>query len=97
MDGQIARLQAAPVDSATLARAITKARADFYSELTANRNEGIVDMLGQLTLFGGNPARINHIEDEFKSVTPERVLTAAREYLRSGNRTVLFLNTPETK
>ena len=97
MDEQIARLQAGPVDSVTLARAITKARADFYAELTANRNEGVVDMLGQLTLFGDKPSRINHIEDEFWSVTPERVLSAAREYLRPVNRTVLLLNTAEAK
>ncbi len=97
MDQQIARLQAAPVDSATLARAITKARADFYSELTASRNEGVVDMLGELTLFGDNPARINRIEDEFRSVNPERVLSTAREYLRPENRTVLVLTTPEAK
>ena len=97
MDDQIARLQAAPVDSATLARAITKARADLYAELSANRNEGIVDMLGQLTLFGDNPARINRIEDEFRSVTPQRILNTAREYLRPTNRTVLLLNTPEPK
>ena len=84
-------------DSATLARAITKTRADFYSELTASRNEGVVDMLGQLTLFGDNPARINHIEDEFRSVTSERVLSVAREYLRPENRTVLLLNMPEAK
>jgi len=97
MDEQIARLQAASVDSATLARAITKARADFYSELTANRNEGVVDMLGELTLFGDNPARINRIEDEFRSVTAQRVLSTARQYLRPENRTVLVLNTPEAK
>ena len=97
MDDQIARLQAAPVDSATLARAITKARADLYAELGANRNEGIVDMLGQLTLFGDNPARINRIEDEFRSVTPERILNTARDYLRPTNRTVLLLNTPESQ
>ena len=97
MDDQIARLQAGPVDSATLARAITKARADLYAELSANRNEGIVDMLGQLTLFGDNPARINRLEDEFRSVTPERILSTAREYLRPTNRTVLLLNTPEPK
>jgi predicted Zn-dependent peptidase len=97
MDQQIARLQAAPVDSATLARAITKARADLYSELTANRNEGIVDMLGALTLFGDNPARINQLEAEFRGVTPQRVLSTARMYLRPENRTVLILNTPEAQ
>jgi predicted Zn-dependent peptidase len=97
MDEQIARLQAGLVDSVTLTRAITKARADFYAELTASRNEGVVDMLGQITLFGDTPSRINHIEDEFRSVTPERVLSAAREYLRPGNRTVLLLNTAEAK
>jgi predicted Zn-dependent peptidase len=97
MDQQIARLQSAPVDSATLARAITMARADYYSELGAGRNEGIVDMLGQLALFGDHPSRINRIEDEFRSVTAERVLAAAREYLRPGNRTVLILNTRDSK
>ena len=54
-------------------------------------------MLGQLTLFGDSPARINHIEDEFRSVTSQRVLSAAREYLRPTNRTVLLLNIPEAK
>ncbi len=97
MDEQTARLQTVPVDSATLARAITKARAGYYAELGAGRNEGIVDMLGQLALFGDHPSRINHIEDEFRSVTAERVLVAAREYLRPGNRTVLVLNTPPPK
>ena len=97
MDQQIARIQAAPVDAATLARAITKARADFYAELGAGRNEGIVDMLGQLALFGDDPSRINRIEDEFRKVTPVRVLAAAREYLRPGNRTVLFLNVAGAK
>jgi zinc protease len=97
MDQQIARLQAAPVDKATLARAITKARADFYAELGAGRNEGVVDMLGQLALFGDDPSRINRIEDEFRKVTAERVLAEAREYLRPGNRTVLFLNVAGAK
>jgi predicted Zn-dependent peptidase len=97
MDEQITRLQTTPVDSATLARAITKARAEYYAELGAGRNEGIVDMLGQLALFGDHPSRINHIEDEFRSVTAGRVLAAAREYLRPGNRTVLVLNTPPPK
>jgi predicted Zn-dependent peptidase len=97
MDRQIARLQAAPVDAETLARAVTKARAEYYDELGAGRNEGIVDMLGQLALFGDHPSRINRIEDEFRSVSAERVLAVAREYLRAGNRTVLFLNTKESR
>jgi predicted Zn-dependent peptidase len=97
MDQQIARLQTATLDSATLARAITKARAEYYSELGAGRNEGIVDMLGQLALFGDHPSRINRIEDEFQSVTAERVRAVALEYLRPGNRTVLILNTKDSK
>lgn len=97
MDEQIARLQGSPVDSATLARAIKMARVDLYAELSANRNEGIVDMLGQLVLFGDDPARINRLEDEFKSVTPERILSTAREWLSPTNRTVLLLNTPDAK
>jgi predicted Zn-dependent peptidase len=54
-------------------------------------------MLGQLALFGDDPSRINHIEDEFRSVTAERVQAAAREYLRPENRTVLILNTRDSK
>ena len=54
-------------------------------------------MLGELTLFGDNPARLNRIEDEFRSVTPQRVLSTARKYLRPQNRTVLVLNPPEAK
>jgi zinc protease len=54
-------------------------------------------MLGQLALFGDHPSRINRIEDEFRSVTAERVLAVAREHLRRGNRTVLYLNTPPPK
>jgi len=92
MDVEIERIRSVPVDQGTLSRAITKARADFYSELNAGRGEGKVDMLGQLALFGDDPHRINRLEDEFLGVTPAMILATAREYLRSTNRTVLKLS-----
>jgi zinc protease len=39
---------------------------------------------------------INRLEDEFRKVTPELIQKTAREYLRSGNRTILTI-TPKAK
>ena len=91
IDHEIERLRSAPVDEPTLHRAVTKARADFYAQWNEGRGEGRTDMLGQLALFDDDPGRINRIEAELRSVTPELILATAREYLRSSNRTVLTL------
>jgi zinc protease len=96
MDHEIERLRSAPVDDDTLRRAVTKARADFYAELNAGAGEGRTDMLGQLALFDDDPERINRIDAELRAVTPEIVLSTAREYLRPSNRTVLTLQAGAT-
>ncbi|MEJ7809827.1 MAG: pitrilysin family protein [Gemmatimonadaceae bacterium] len=92
IDAEIERLRAAPVDQATLARAVIKARSDFHFQANTNVGIGRVDLLGTLALFDDDPARINRIEDEFRAVTPELLHATAREYLRPTNRTVLFLH-----
>jgi hypothetical protein len=39
---------------------------------------------------------INRLEDEFRKVTPELIQKTAKEYLRTGNRTILTI-TPAGK
>ena len=49
------------------------------------------DLLASLALFDDNPALINSLEDNLRKVTPELVLSTAKEYLRPTNRTILVL------
>lgn len=93
MNGAVERLRSTPVDAGTLQRAIAKARADFVGQWSLGFGEGRLDMLGQFALFDDDPARINALDAELLAITPEMVHAAAREYLRSGNRNVLYLNT----
>ena len=92
-DAQIERLQAAPVDNATLQRAIMLARTEFYGEWEAGRGDGRTDLLAQFALFDDDPTRINRLDAEFRAITPSRVVSAARKYLQSSNRVVLTLKT----
>ena len=89
VDAQIARLQSAPVDADTLARARVKMRSSLYDELEGLFGFGRADLLASFALFHDDPDRINHIEDEFARVTPELIQRTAQEYLRPTNRTVL--------
>jgi zinc protease len=91
MDAVIDRLLRAPVDSATLRRAIAKARADFFGQWSQGFGEGRLDMLGQFALFDDSPERLMTFDAELRKITAAGVHRAAREYLRRGNRTVLTL------
>lgn len=91
IDSAIAPLSAAPVDQATLDRAIVKMRSDLYDTLGGMFGFGRADLLASYALFDGNPARINDIEGELRKVTPELIQKTAREYLRQTNRTVLLI------
>ena len=97
MDEQIARIREQPVDDATLRRAVAKARSDFLAEANSGRGDGWADLLGQFTLFDGDPRRAAQIDAIYGAVTPEMVQATAREYLRPGNRTVLLLRTKENR
>jgi predicted Zn-dependent peptidase len=50
---------------------------------------GLVDLLASFALFDDDPARINRLEAELRSVKPEEVQAAAQRYLRRENRTIL--------
>jgi predicted Zn-dependent peptidase len=89
IDSVIERVQAKPVDRATVDRALVKLRSSLYSYLQAMGGFGTADMLASFALFDDNPARVNDLEVEFRKVTPELIQKTAKEYLRKTNRTVL--------
>jgi zinc protease len=91
VDSVIEDLRTRPVDAATLERARTKIRSNFYSYLEALGGFGRADLLASFALFDSDPARINRIEAEFEKVTPDLILRTAQEYLRRTNRTILLI------
>lgn len=88
VDREVQALQDQPVDGATLARAKTKLRSNLYDILENFSGFGRLDLLASFALFDNDPGRLNRLEAEFAKVTPELIQSTAREYLRSGNRTV---------
>ncbi|HEY9516987.1 MAG TPA: pitrilysin family protein [Gemmatimonadaceae bacterium] len=91
IDSTIEPLRTAPVDQATLDRALVKMRSDLYDTIGGMFGFGRADLLASYALFDGRPARVNQIESELRKVTPELILETAREYLRTSNRTVLLI------
>ena len=92
IDAEVQRLQATPVEKATLDRARVKVRSALYDAVDDFFGFGRADLLASYALFDDDPARINAIEAEFAKVTPELVQKVAREYLRATNRTVLVID-----
>jgi zinc protease len=90
VDSVVADLQNRPVDRATLDRARVKIRSNLY-DILGGLGFGRADLLASFALFDDDPSRINQIEAEFAKVTPELIQRTAREYLRSGNRTILMI------
>ena len=73
--------------------ALVKARSSLYSTIGGGMYPAIgrADLLASFTLFDDEPGRINRLEEEARTLTPELLLETAREYLRPSNRTVLAL------
>jgi predicted Zn-dependent peptidase len=90
-DAAIAPLRTAPVDRATLDRALVKLRSDLYAQTEAFGGFGRANLLAAFALFDDDPARINRLEAEFAKVTPELLLATAQEYLRPTNRTIVTI------
>ena len=91
IEGEIAALRDAPIDQATLDRALVKMRSSLYGEIESFFGFGRADLLASFALFDGDPARINRLEAEFRKVTPELIRRTAQEYLRTTNRSVLTI------
>ena len=96
IDEEVARLQKTPVTKEELELALVKRRSALYGEQEQFVRFGRANLLASYALFDDDPGRINTLEDEFRKVTPELIQKTAREYLRSGNRTVLTI-TPKGK
>ncbi|HEU5248979.1 MAG TPA: pitrilysin family protein [Thermoanaerobaculia bacterium] len=91
IDSEIERLRTAPVDRSALDLALVKVRSDIYDGIEAFFGFGRADVLASFALFDDDPARINRLEEEFRRVTPELLLSTAKEYLRPTNRTILTI------
>jgi predicted Zn-dependent peptidase len=89
IDGEIAQLQRAPLDRATLQLARIKMRSALYDTMESFFGFGRADLLASFALFFDEPKRINRIGERFAAVTPELIQKTAQEYLRSTNRTIL--------
>jgi zinc protease len=95
IDQEIARLQNTLVTREELERALVKRRSALYAEQEQLVRFGRANLLAAYALFDDDPGMINRLEAEFGKVTPELIQKTAREYLRSGNRTVLTVTPPD--
>jgi predicted Zn-dependent peptidase len=79
------------VDAQSLERAKVKLRSSMYDSIGQFGGFGLVDLLASFALFDDDPARVNTLDAQFEQVTPELIQKTAKEYLRTGNRTVIEL------
>jgi predicted Zn-dependent peptidase len=80
-----------PVTTDEIDQAVTKFRSEFYNSLSSLTGAGTANLLASFALFDDDPAMINSIEKNLKSVTPELIQKTAGQYLRKTNRTVLTI------
>jgi len=91
IDEEVTRLQTTPVTKDELELAFVKRRSRLYAEYESFAGFGRANLLASFALFDDDPAIINRLEDEFRKVTPESIMTTAKEYLRATNRTIVTL------
>ena len=96
IDEEITRLQNTPVTKEELELALVKRRSALYAEQEQFVRFGRANLLACFALFDDDPQLINRLEEEFRKVTPELIQKTAKEYLRTGNRTILTI-TPAGK
>ncbi|MEM9057951.1 MAG: pitrilysin family protein [Pseudomonadota bacterium] len=94
LDADLKRVIDTPVSGAELARARTKLRSSLYDLAASGTRFGLVDLLAVFALFDDDPTRINRLEAEFASVTPELLQATAARYLVPENRTLLTVLPP---
>jgi predicted Zn-dependent peptidase len=94
-DGIIRTMQEKGVTDSELDQLKIKWRSDYYATLEGGRGGhmpkyGLMHLLACFTLFDGEPQLVNTILDGFLAVTKEQVQEAARKYLQTQNRAVVF-------
>ncbi len=80
-------LAARGVPEAELNRVGAKMRSDWYAQLETPGSRASI--LGQLTLFNGNPECVNQIPEEISHVSSSQIQAFVRRYLVASNRTVI--------
>ena len=88
IDGEIARVQSAPVESWELEKARTAARRSLVNSLGSSLTKAM--RLSQDALFYDSPGRINTQEARIAGVTTADVQRVARQYLVKTGRTVVL-------
>ncbi|HEX6927177.1 MAG TPA: pitrilysin family protein [Longimicrobiaceae bacterium] len=91
IDEVIDELMTTPLSQEELDEALVQVRSALYDEVESMFGFGRADLLASFALFDDDPSRINRLEEEFRSVTPELLQRTAQEYLRPTNRTILTI------
>ena len=89
VDAVLEEVRTQPVAQDVLDRALVKLRSGLYDTLGGFFGFGRADLLAAFALFDDDPERINSLEAQFKSVTPDLIKKTAAEYLSSSCRTLL--------
>jgi len=92
IDSIIDSVREKPVTSEQLSRALVKFRTHYYQDLTQFGGLGRADLMASFALFDDNPALINSLEHDLRSVTPELIQKTAQDFLRPTNRTILIVD-----
>lgn len=72
--------------------ALIKVKSQLYDNFGGTFSLGRADLLCSFALFDDNPNRINDIESQFESITPDIIKKTIDEFLRKTNRTILTVN-----
>ncbi len=91
VDAVIEEVRTQLVAQDVLDRALVKLRSGLYDTLGGFFGFGRADLMASFALFDDQPERINSLEAQFESVTPELIMKTAAEYLSSNNRTLLTI------
>ena len=94
-DSIIREIQEKGIGDSELSQLKVKWRSDYFATLEGGRGGympkyGLMHLLACFTLFDGEPQLVNSILDGFLAVTKEQVQKVAIDYLRPGNRAIVF-------
>ena len=90
-DVVVEALRTKAVEQKTLDRSLVKLRSSLYDTVGQFGGFGLMDLLASFALFDDDPGRVNRLDAQFRSVTPELLQKTAQEYLRRENRTVVIV------
>jgi zinc protease len=95
VQGEIAKLQDAPLPAVDLERAKTQLRATLIKQMQSSLNRA--QQLGQYEIADGDASLINTEFDRMLNVSAAQIQAAAKKYLTADKRTVLAVQPAPTK